>query len=95
VEIRTLASAVEKRFSSTPVHLCSVYVRDEVRGVVAWEGYVELFQLLGHTEARECYAWPIRGAASGSEYAMVLRLPPIASAFQALQAQTMLEAMKL
>jgi hypothetical protein len=95
VEIRSLTSAVERRFCSVPVHLCSLYVRDEVRGVVAWEGNVELFQLTGHKEARECYAWPIRGTRGKPEYAMVLRVPPIATAFHALQAQSMLEAMKL
>jgi hypothetical protein len=95
VEEVVLVRAIRQELHCGAMHLCSVFVREDGRGAVAWEGYVEIFQLFHHAEAQECYAWVHTTEDGETEYILVLRLPPIATALQAVRAYTAAQAMKL
>jgi hypothetical protein len=40
-----------------PKHVATVAVREISNGQVAWNGNVEVFELIGHNRALRCYAW--------------------------------------
>jgi hypothetical protein len=45
---------------------------------VAWEGIVEVFNIVGHPEAKRCYAWSYKGD-GGDQFVTVLEIPPVDS----------------
>ena len=58
-----------------------------------WSGYVEIFRLHGHPEAKRCYAWSTYSGEPGDEihYVAVLELPPVDSPHAAVRAAIMAE----
>lgn len=52
-----LAAEIEARHECDTIHKETVFVRENVGGEKIWEGYVEVFDLIGHKDARICYAW--------------------------------------
>jgi hypothetical protein len=74
------------------VHRGTVKVREEFKGRIAWEGEVEIFELLNHPKARRCYAWGYKGesmSSSGLELDhifIVLEIDPVDSAQRAVRA---------
>jgi hypothetical protein len=53
-----------------------------------WSGYVEIFRLIGHPQAKRCYAWSqFTGVTDDDErYIAILELPPVDSPHTAVQA---------
>ncbi|MFY9988587.1 MAG: hypothetical protein WAK31_27790 [Chthoniobacterales bacterium] len=65
-------------------HVQSVPVREIFNKLVAWEGVVEVFDLIDHPKAKRCYAWSYQdGKHTGS--VTVLELPPVDSAETAVK----------
>jgi hypothetical protein len=58
-----------------------------------WSGYVEIFNLIGHPQAKRCYAWSHFTGEEGDDqrYVVVLELPPIDSPHTAVRAAIMAE----
>ena len=59
-------------------------VHERFRGETVWEGEVLVFQLQGHPEASQCYAWELDG-----EVTAVLAVDPVKSAADAVRAAIM------
>jgi hypothetical protein len=76
--INKLLEAVQTVHRCKAEHVESVPVREIFRGDVAWEGVVEVFDIIGHPKARRCYAWSY---AKGDEtqFVTVLEIPPVKS----------------
>lgn len=56
--LEELQIAIRFKHRCKPTHKESVFVEEKVRnGETAWKGYVEIFDLTGHKEAKICYAW--------------------------------------
>ena len=51
---------------------------------IAWEGTVEVFDLVGHEKARRAYAWSYRDGDKNKTIA-VLEIPPVDSPQTAVQ----------
>jgi hypothetical protein len=52
-----------------------------------WSGYVEIFRLHGHPQAKRCYAWSTySGEEDEVHYVVVLELPPVDSPHAAVRA---------
>lgn len=53
-----------------------------------WSGYVEIFRLIGHPQAKRCYAWSqFTGVTDDDErYVAILELPPVDSPHTAVRA---------
>jgi len=64
-------------------------VHEEIEGNTVWLGNVEVFGLIGHSEAKRCFAWGHEYDRSdpNGEVVVALELPPIVSAQTALRAQ--------
>jgi hypothetical protein len=59
-------------------YVCSVPVREVFNGLVAWDGVVEVFDLIDHPKAKRCYAWSFADGNQTRSVA-VLELPPVYS----------------
>ena len=63
-------------------HTASVPVREVFQGQTAWEGVVEVFDLIGHPKAQRCYAWTY---GEPEEFITVLEIPPVVDAQSAVK----------
>lgn len=83
--IEKLKDAVQVMHRCTATHRESVHVREMFRDQVAWEGIVEVFDIVGHPKADRCYAWSYHDDSDSPEYATVLKIPPATSAALAVK----------
>ena len=60
------------------LHVESVPVKEVFEGQTAWEGTVEVFDLVGYEKARRAYAWSYRDGDHNKTVA-VLAIPPVDS----------------
>jgi len=76
------------------LHKCSAHylrtqrVHETSKGQTVWLGEVAVFSLIGHPEAKRCYAWSQREAPNdqGERFVTVLEISPVNSAATAVQA---------
>jgi len=72
-------------------HVESVSLSEDFGDQVTWQGTVEVFDLIGHQKARQCYGWRFKRNEGDDQYVTVLRLPPIDSPRKAVQAAIVAE----
>lgn len=63
----------------------SVKVAEHIKGQLAWDTTVEVFALVGHPKARRAYAWMMYREGKEDRTVVVLELPPVASAQDAVK----------
>jgi hypothetical protein len=85
-EIEDLANAIRKLHGVGSRHVGSVPVKETFHGETVWEGVVEVFDLIDHPKAKECYAWQYQDDDSKTQYTAVLKLPPVKSPQDAVKA---------
>ena len=80
VEQNELRTAVERQHNCAARLVQAVPVRETFDGRIVWEGVVHIFDLTGHPQAKQAYAWssPIEGGEKRRFFA-VLHLPPVTS----------------
>ena len=83
--IAHLQNAIRVTHGCESRHVQTVPVRETFKGKVAWEGNVEVFDLIDHPKASTGYAWAYDNAA-GSRTLAVLQLPPVISPVTAVRA---------
>ena len=86
--IDEIKSVVERQEKCRAIHVESVVVREEFHGEIVWEGVVETFDLRDHPIAKRAYAWQRfkGGEKKEPEYTVVLGIPPVNSAQNAVRA---------
>lgn len=71
----------------------SVPVHETFDGQTVWEGDVEVFDLVGHPQARRCYAWSSSTDTPGRRrFHAVLGVGPITDAVMAVRASIVADA---
>jgi len=60
-------------------HVESVPVVEEFEGQIAWQGTVEVFDLIGHGKAKRAYAWQYQDSPEVIKTVTVLEIPPVDS----------------
>jgi hypothetical protein len=65
---------------------------EEFKGKVAWEGNVEVFDLIGHPKAAQGYAWGYQDDAGKWQCVPVLKVSPVDSPRMAVQAYILTRA---
>jgi len=70
--------AIKAVHGATARHVESVPVREVFRKLVAWEGVVEVYDIVGHPRAKRCYAWTIEDDGQ-LKTTTVLEIPPVDS----------------
>lgn len=70
----------------------SVAVRETFGGEVVWDGFVQVFELLGHPTAKRAYAWSHEvGRGPRRRFVAVLGVPPVDSPEMAVKAAVVQE----
>ncbi|PYK40422.1 MAG: hypothetical protein DME49_00515 [Verrucomicrobia bacterium] len=77
-EITELKDAIRETHGCESLHVESVPVKEVFEGQTAWEGTVEVFDLVGHEKAKRAYTWSYRDGDQNKSIA-VLEIPPVDS----------------
>jgi hypothetical protein len=77
-KITKLKDAIRATHGCESLHVKSVLVVEEFEGQTAWQGTVEVFDLIGHPKAKRAYAWTYRDGDQNKTIA-VLAIPPVDS----------------
>jgi hypothetical protein len=80
-----IAKEIEQLHDTTALWEETIPVREIVGGKVAWSGNVEVYLLVDHDKAKRCYAWVGETAAGEKRVHIVLEVPPICSAADAVR----------
>jgi hypothetical protein len=83
-KITKLKDAIRATHGCESLHVKSVPVKEVFEGQTAWQGTVEVFDLIGHPKAKRAYAWTYRDGDQDKTIA-VLALPPVDSPQSALK----------
>jgi len=87
--IERIKNAVEKRERCRAKHVQSLRVKEKWIEETVWDGVVETFDLLNHPTAKRAYAWERRDPGEEPPYTVVLGIPPVNSANDAVKAAIM------
>src|SRR5260370_38187135 len=77
-KITKLKDAIRATHGCESLHVESVPVKEVFEGQTAWEGTVEVFDLVGHLQAKRAYAWTYRDG-DQNKTVTVLGIPPVDS----------------
>jgi hypothetical protein len=90
---QSLQEAIRKAHGCESKHAASVLVEEMSRGKTVWKGTVEVFELIGHPKAKQCYAWGHAAMDTCNEVRIVtvLSLPPVDSPRKAVQVSILSE----
>jgi len=77
-EITKLKDAIRAMHGCESLHVESVVVKEVFEGQTAWETEVEVFDLVGHRQAKRAYAWSYSDGDQNKTFA-VLEIPPVDS----------------
>lgn len=80
----TIEERIKKEYGCESRHVRSELVYDDFEGRTAWQGTVEVFDLIGHPEARRAYAW-VYSEGNQDYTVIVLEKPPVDSARAAVK----------
>ena len=77
-EITQLKDAIRATHGCESLHVESVPVKEVLEDQTAWEGTVEVFDLVGHLQAKRAYAWTYPDGDQNKTFT-VLGIPPVDS----------------
>jgi hypothetical protein len=83
---QSLQKAIRDLHGCESVHIKTEPVTEKFVGRIVWEGEVEKFGLIGHPQARFCYAWSYQDDDGKEHYTAVLGVPAVDSAQAAVRA---------
>jgi hypothetical protein len=92
--ITALQYAIWRMHGSESVHVQTVYLLERFEGETVWDGDVEVFDLVGHPNAKRAYAWTHTDGPKGDQtgfvrFVAILEIPPVKDAKRAVQASIM------
>jgi hypothetical protein len=93
-EIEALRNAIRHLHGCDSSWVGTVPIREEFQGRVAWDGEVEVFDLVGHPTASRAYAWSHATEGTKRRYLAVLHEPPVDSPREAVRAAIVAELRK-
>ncbi|MGH9710209.1 MAG: hypothetical protein ACRD37_06660, partial [Candidatus Acidiferrales bacterium] len=86
--IEELRGVIKKLHGVDSRHVASVSVKEEFQGKTVWDGFVEVFELVGHPKASKVYAWAhdTDNPKQPRKHVTVLHVPPVTSPLLAVRA---------
>lgn len=85
--IQFLRNTIQTKHGCISRYVQTVAVKIEANGQNGWQGSVEVFDLAGHPQARQCYAWGFKDDAGHWQYVAILKMPPIDTPQKAVELQ--------
>jgi hypothetical protein len=92
-EINQLQDMIRALHGCESFHVEAVPVKEIFEGQTAWEGIVEVFDLIGHPKAKRAYAWSYHDDNKIKSVA-VLQIPPVDSPQSAVKVAIAAKARK-
>jgi hypothetical protein len=83
--IQSLQRAIKAMRDCDSRYVKSVPVDEVFRGQTAWQGTVEVFDLVRHSKAKRVYAWQYEDDDKQTKTVTVLEIPPVDSAQPAVR----------
>jgi len=77
--ITDLKDAIRETHGCEALYVSTVHVRETLKDDPDWDGLVKIFELIGHAEAKRCYAWSYRDGKENRTVA-ILEVTPVTSA---------------
>jgi hypothetical protein len=77
--VQSLQSAIKAMHGCDSHWVESVPVHEVFQGQTAWQGTVEVFDLMGHSKAKRVYAWQYQDDDKQTKTVAVLEIPPVDS----------------
>jgi hypothetical protein len=77
-EITELKDAIRATHGRESLHVESIPVKEVFEDQTAWEGTVQVFDLVGHPQAKRAYAWRHRDG-DENKTVVILQVPPVDS----------------
>jgi hypothetical protein len=74
-DIQLLQKAILETHGTDSRHIDSVPVVEQFEGQTAWQGTVEVFELIDHPKAKRAYAWTYRDGDQNKTIAVLEILP--------------------
>lgn len=87
--IQAIQDAIRHVHGCESHHIESIHVHEEFQGQIVWSGAVEVFDLIDHPQAKQCYAWGFKNDVDKWQYVAVLQVTPIDSPRKAVQAHVL------
>jgi hypothetical protein len=81
----SLEEVIKKEHGCNSVHVRSEAVHEIFHGMTAWQGTVEVFDLIGHPKAKRAYVWRYQDDDNRTKTVTVLEIPPVDSAQTAVK----------
>jgi hypothetical protein len=75
-------------------HIETVAVHEQHDGETVWRGDIEVFELIGHPKASRVYAWSEATTGTKRRFFVVLHVPPVASATDAIRASLLADVQR-
>ena len=82
--IDNLRDAIQIGHHCRAEHVASTLIVERLPNGAIWRGPVEVFDIIGHPEAKRCYAWS-QSAATQESPVIVLEIAPVRSAQTAVR----------
>jgi hypothetical protein len=85
--IEELQDVIQRVHGVESRHIESVSIQDIYQGKTLWEGFVEVFEVIGHMKTTKIYAWA-HGTSNPERrrHVTVLHIKPITNALLAVRA---------
>lgn len=77
--IKAIQEAITALHGCDSRHVESVPVHEVFQGQTAWQGTVDVFDLIGHAKAKRAYAWQYQDGPDEIKTVAVLEIPPVDS----------------
>jgi hypothetical protein len=77
--VRSLEEAIKAVHGCDSVHVRSESVHEVFQGRTAWQGTVEVFDLIDHPKAKRAYVWQYEDDDKRIKTVSVLEIPPVNS----------------
>jgi hypothetical protein len=83
--IQFLRNTIQTQHGCNSRYVQTVAVKFEGNRQNGWHGNVEVFDMAGHPQARQCYAWGFKDEAGHWQYVAILKISPIDSPQKAVE----------
>jgi hypothetical protein len=77
-DIPMMQRAIQEAHGCQSVHVDSQHVHELFNGLTAWQGTVEIFNLVGHPKAQRAFVWQY-DEGQETKTITVLEIPPVDS----------------
>lgn len=83
--LEALQNAIEQSANCKAKYLRTEPVKEEFQCKTAWEGKVEIFELIGHPKTNRAYGWGFQEGKK-AEFSVIIGIPPVTSPEMAVKA---------